>query len=251
MLPPDSYHRSKAFKATGRMSRCKECVRAYRVEYEKTDQYKEAFSEWWESRGKAWRLEYQRQRRRTPDGRAVKRKYDQSAKGKAANKKYTISAKGRAAQKAAYAKRMSDPEYRQKKREYWKRANKRRACKEAQKRYYQSPKGKAIKQKKDKAYKSSPAGLEAARRANTKRNRLKGRGTACTLTLKEWQAIKQAYGHRCAYCGEQKRLTQDHVIPLAKGGPHTKENVVPACLKCNLKKGTKTPTHFPMPATFG
>jgi len=33
--------------------------------------------------------------------------------------------------------------------------------------------------------------------------------------------------------------TVDHIVPLAVGGTHTFENVQPAHLKCNLKKGDK------------
>jgi 5-methylcytosine-specific restriction endonuclease McrA len=46
-------------------------------------------------------------------------------------------------------------------------------------------------------------------------------------------------GHRCQYCGSNKRLTLDHVIPKSKGGPHTWDNVVTACEPCNLKKGNR------------
>lgn len=45
----------------------------------------------------------------------------------------------------------------------------------------------------------------------------------------------------CQYCGATKDLTIDHVIPRWTGGPHTWENLVACCRKCNLKKGDKTP----------
>ncbi len=57
------------------------------------------------------------------------------------------------------------------------------------------------------------------------------------LTLAQWREIQAAWHYRCAYCGCQPpRLTQDHVIPLSKGGSHTKSNVVPACRSCNNRK---------------
>lgn len=60
------------------------------------------------------------------------------------------------------------------------------------------------------------------------------------LTSTEWLAIlAQADGH-CAYCDKEAKLTLDHVIPLSKGGTHSKDNVVPACLHCNSSKGNKT-----------
>lgn len=57
------------------------------------------------------------------------------------------------------------------------------------------------------------------------------------LTRAEWIAIKAKYKHHCAYCGKvSKRLTLDHIVPLAKGGSHTAVNVVPACHACNSAK---------------
>lgn len=47
--------------------------------------------------------------------------------------------------------------------------------------------------------------------------------------------------HSCQYCGSNKRLTLDHVIPRSKGGKHTWDNVVTACETCNSRKGDRTP----------
>jgi 5-methylcytosine-specific restriction endonuclease McrA len=40
---------------------------------------------------------------------------------------------------------------------------------------------------------------------------------------------------RCQYCGGAAESI-DHVVPRAKGGPHTWENVVAACRPCNVTK---------------
>jgi len=49
-------------------------------------------------------------------------------------------------------------------------------------------------------------------------------------------------GHRCQYCGRSDRpLTVDHVIPKAKNGEETWENLVTACVDCNNRKGDRTP----------
>lgn len=48
--------------------------------------------------------------------------------------------------------------------------------------------------------------------------------------------------HQCQYCGKvpkKEELTIDHVIPRSKGGKTTWENVVLACIRCNMKKGSK------------
>ena len=49
--------------------------------------------------------------------------------------------------------------------------------------------------------------------------------------------IYQRDDHTCQYCGSQKRLTIDHVVPKSRGGQDTWENMVVACSSCNTKKG--------------
>lgn len=72
------------------------------------------------------------------------------------------------------------------------------------------------------------------------------------LKLKVWNRDDWT----CVYCGkymgdlykqwvagELKRkkaqISVDHVIPVAKGGEWTEENLVTACIPCNSKKGDK------------
>jgi 5-methylcytosine-specific restriction endonuclease McrA len=40
---------------------------------------------------------------------------------------------------------------------------------------------------------------------------------------------------RCAYCGGRAE-TIDHVVPRSRGGPHTWQNCVACCAKCNHRK---------------
>ena len=50
--------------------------------------------------------------------------------------------------------------------------------------------------------------------------------------------------NRCQYCGKTyhtKELSLDHVIPRSRGGKMTWENIVCACIRCNVKKGGRTP----------
>jgi 5-methylcytosine-specific restriction endonuclease McrA len=52
----------------------------------------------------------------------------------------------------------------------------------------------------------------------------------------------------CQYCGRRtKELTLDHVIPKHRGGQHTWENVVSACVACNRKKAGRSPREAGMP----
>ena len=43
----------------------------------------------------------------------------------------------------------------------------------------------------------------------------------------------------CQYCGSKGELTFDHVIPRARGGVTSWDNVVAACATCNLRKGSR------------
>ena len=56
--------------------------------------------------------------------------------------------------------------------------------------------------------------------------------------------------HLCLYCGQhytRAELTRDHVQPGSRGGRDEWENVVSACLACNLRKGNRTPQQAHMP----
>ena len=79
----------------------------------------------------------------------------------------------------------------------------------------------------------------AAKMLVTQKRRAQKHKAISTLTKEEWEALLNQYEYQCAYCGKKTVLTQDHIIPLSKGGKHTKENVAPACLSCNCKKGNK------------
>lgn len=51
-------------------------------------------------------------------------------------------------------------------------------------------------------------------------------------------------GHQCQYCGQSKpahQLSLDHVVPRSHGGQTTWENIVCCCLRCNSRKGGRTP----------
>lgn len=51
-------------------------------------------------------------------------------------------------------------------------------------------------------------------------------------------------GGRCQYCGRKhasSELSLDHVVPRSQGGNSTWANIVCCCLKCNVKKGGRTP----------
>jgi len=50
--------------------------------------------------------------------------------------------------------------------------------------------------------------------------------------------------NRCQYCGKKFSTTElslDHVQPKSQGGKTTWDNIVCCCVKCNVKKGGRTP----------
>lgn len=72
---------------------------------------------------------------------------------------------------------------------------------------------------------------------NRKRRALKLSGTAAELLDVEWEHIKIRQRGVCYYCGrENGSLSQDHVVPLSRGGLHTSGNIVGACKSCNSSK---------------
>ena len=50
--------------------------------------------------------------------------------------------------------------------------------------------------------------------------------------------------NRCQYCGKKfptAELSLDHVIPRSRGGQAAWENIVCCCVKCNVRKGGRSP----------
>jgi len=56
-------------------------------------------------------------------------------------------------------------------------------------------------------------------------------------------------GNHCQYCGKTfptRELTIDHVVPRVLGGNHSWANLVCACVRCNARKGGRTPSQANM-----
>lgn len=83
--------------------------------------------------------------------------------------------------------------------------------------------------------KHTPSAKARRKRAKVKRRTLLEIAIV-DLTASQWARILQAYNRCCAYCGESKDITQDHVLPISRGGNHTAANIVPACMDCNRRK---------------
>jgi 5-methylcytosine-specific restriction endonuclease McrA len=69
-------------------------------------------------------------------------------------------------------------------------------------------------------------------------------GLESKITAQNIKDRYEYYGNKCYYCGSNKKLTVDHRFPLSKGGLNCPSNIVPACMSCNQKKGTKLESEF-------
>ena len=72
------------------------------------------------------------------------------------------------------------------------------------------------------------------------------RAKARELRKSRWWQQKTASG-LCYYCGRKfpyKQLTMDHLVPLARGGRSTKDNLVPSCKECNIRKHSLLPIEW-------
>ena len=93
-------------------------------------------------------------------------------------------------------------------------------------------------------YRKTPKGrLVNARTCTKRRMRKLNNGGICDLTLNEWNAILKHQNYKCIICGkpftEKYPATQDHIIPLSKGGYDTANNIQGAHRYCNSTKSNK------------
>jgi 5-methylcytosine-specific restriction endonuclease McrA len=194
--------------------------------------------------------------RQTAKGQEKERKYKQTENYKAAARLYARNYRQREGYKEIARRWAQSPKRKAYAAKYWKVEKNKLRMQEHQRRYNQSEKGK----QKSKRQRQSPAFREwfrtqqgkafTSRRNYIRRALDKAAGGYRYLTAAEWDTIKEQYHNKCVYCGVREsariKLTRDHIIPVSKSGRHTKDNIVPACGKCNSGKGAKliTPTQL-------
>ena len=59
------------------------------------------------------------------------------------------------------------------------------------------------------------------------------------ISSAELERLRIEHGDRCCYCGNVRKLTVEHIVPLSKGGTHTGDNILFACRPCNSSKFNK------------
>jgi 5-methylcytosine-specific restriction endonuclease McrA len=123
-----------------------------------------------------------------------------------------------------------------------------------QRAYYQRNRERALAWQKEWRSANRPEHLEACRRwakanADKKRwyrskRRAAKLGSVADFTAAQWRELVAASGGRCHYCHQPAKLTPDHKVALVRGGAHTAENIVAACMSCNRRKGAKPYEEF-------
>lgn len=72
-----------------------------------------------------------------------------------------------------------------------------------------------------------------------RRREFQVRGAKGFHTYQEWLELKAKHNYTCVGCGRKEpeiKLTQDHIIPISKGGSDDILNIQPLCGLCNSKK---------------
>lgn len=98
------------------------------------------------------------------------------------------------------------------------------------------------KRARDRARRQTPRGRMLGVLATARRRVRISAGDG--VSAAEWVEILQAFNHRCGYCLADGPLEMEHMVALSRGGVHTASNVVPACARCNRRKGTKSLLEF-------
>lgn len=76
---------------------------------------------------------------------------------------------------------------------------------------------------------------------------LKYLGKVEGLEIIDKETIKHIFerdDYKCKFCGKERDLILDHIIPLSKNGNNNIENLQVLCMKCNDSKGNKNPPSY-------
>jgi 5-methylcytosine-specific restriction endonuclease McrA len=88
---------------------------------------------------------------------------------------------------------------------------------------------------------SNPAAAKAKNAKQRHRRRAAEKETSA-VDKHFLDALRASQNDKCAYCGSalHGEGELDHIAPVSKGGKHTENNLVWACITCNRRKNDKT-----------
>ena len=126
---------------------------------------------------------------------------------------------------------------------YFTEEERKEAQREYQKQYYQDNKEYKRQYQKQykKQYRQTPMGRALYLISGYKRSDKKYNRGECTLTP-EW-IVENIFTKPCHYCGETD-WTKMGCDRIDNSKPHTPDNVVPCCDKCNRQRGRKDYEEF-------
>lgn len=211
------YFRKAKANKDGLMGQCRDCIKEYEKQYrQENKEYRKLYNKQWRQENKEYRKLYEKQWRQ--ENKEHRKLYNKQWHQE--NKEYIKE------------------HYKQYKKQ-WHQENKEK-INERHKQWYQENK-EYIKEYNKQYFQEN---IDRYRQNNQKRKAIKKR-LPHTLTLDQWEKIKNDFNNECAYCGKTEQehkeefnelLHQEHFIPLSKGGEYTHNNIIPACRSCNRSK---------------
>ena len=232
----------------GRRERCRPCAKQRKLNRKQTDEYK------------AQQREYASRVRQTEEFQSYIRAYRQRPEVKDRDRERSRK-QGQTEERREYVRLyMQRPEVKAAMRERNRVRNQRPDVKLKAKEKQQTLEYKAHRKRYGREYQQRPEVKERRREWSVvygqlphvkdkarERTRLR-KPWADTVTAEAVSAMLESQRGRCASCktGIRDGYHMDHIMPLARGGPSTLENLQLLCAPCNWSKNAKDPYEFAM-----
>jgi len=107
---------------------------------------------------------------------------------------------------------------------------------------------KAFKGKKHPCWKGGISKMKGYYSFIENRRRVRKKQNGGSHTFQEWQDLKRKYNYMCLCCKRYEpdiTLSEDHIVPLSKGGSDYIKNIQPLCQSCNSIKHIKIINYIP------